>query len=107
MSTLRPAYSACRRLQRRHDPTYFAATSLLPAAVRPAIHALYGFVRTADQIVDGPDRPATPHERRAALDAWESELDLARAGEDAHPCRRRWSTPRGATTCRSTSCAST
>jgi phytoene synthase len=83
--TLRSAYTACRRLQRRHDPTYFAATSLLPAAVRPAIHALYGFVRTADQIVDGPDRPATPQERRVALDAWERELERARVGEDAHP----------------------
>jgi 15-cis-phytoene synthase len=82
---LRPAYAACRRMQRRHDPTYFAATSLLPAAVRPAIHAVYGFVRTADQIVDGPDRPATPEQRRAALDVWERELELARAGEQAHP----------------------
>jgi phytoene synthase len=84
-STLRTAYAACRKMQRRHDPTYFAATSLLPAAVRPAIHAVYGFVRTADQIVDGPDRPATPQERRAALDAWERELERARAGEEAHP----------------------
>src|SRR3954447_23752592 len=84
-STRRPAYATCRRMQRRHDPTYFAATSLLPAAVRPAIHALYGFVRTADQIVDGPDRPATPQERRVALDAWERELERARVGEDAHP----------------------
>jgi 15-cis-phytoene synthase len=72
-------------MQRRHDPTYFAATSLLPAAVRPAIHAVYGFVRTADQIVDGPDRPPTPAERRAALDAWEHELELARSGSEAHP----------------------
>jgi phytoene synthase len=83
--TLRPAYATCRRMQRRHDPTYFAATSLLPAAVRPAIHALYGFVRTADQIVDGPDRPATPDGRRAALDDWERELELARSGNQAHP----------------------
>src|SRR3954468_13584041 len=42
-ATLRSAYAACRRLQRRHDPTYFVATSLLPRAVRPAIHAVYGF----------------------------------------------------------------
>jgi 15-cis-phytoene synthase len=72
-------------MQRRHDPTFFAATSLLPRAVRPAIHAVYGFVRTADQIVDGPDRPRTPDARRAALDAWERELDLARGGGAAHP----------------------
>jgi phytoene synthase len=82
---LRPAYNACRRLQRRHDPTYFVATSLLPREVRPAIHAVYGFVRTADQIVDGPDRPATGEERRLALDAWEHELERARDGRAAHP----------------------
>jgi len=34
---LRPAYAACRRMQRRHDPTYFAATSLLPAGVRKVV----------------------------------------------------------------------
>jgi len=72
-------------MQRRHDPTYFVATTLLPAPVRPAIHAVYGFVRTADQIVDGPERLPQPAERRAALDAWEHQLDLARAGEPAHP----------------------
>src|SRR4051794_27619960 len=86
--TLRPAYAACRRMQRRHDPTYFAATSLLPAAVRPAIHAVYGFVRTADQIVDGPERPATANERRNALDAWEQQLNRARSGAAAHPVTR-------------------
>ena len=68
------AYEACRRLHRRHDPTYYWATRRLPADVRPATHALYGYVRTADQIVDGPHRPATPAARRAALDAWEEEL---------------------------------
>src|SRR5213078_1753156 len=99
-STLRPAYLACRRMQRRHDPTYFAATSLLPRAVRPAIYAVYGFVRTADQIVDGPDRPATAGERRAALDAWERQLERTR-------CPSRSSTPPAATACRSTSCTRT
>jgi phytoene synthase len=80
------AYEACRRLQRRHDPTYYWATRRLPAAVRPATHALYGYVRTADEIVDGPDRPPTPDARRAALDAWEAELqDGLRAGRSPHP----------------------
>jgi 15-cis-phytoene synthase len=76
------AYESCRRLQLRHDPTYYWATRRLPAEVRPATHALYGYVRTADQIVDGPDRPATPAARLAALDAWEQEL---RGGRSSHP----------------------
>ena len=76
------AYEACRRLQLRHDPTYYWATRRLPADVRPATHALYGYVRTADQIVDGPRRAPTPAARRAALDAWEEEL---RGGRSSHP----------------------
>jgi phytoene synthase len=59
---------------RRHDPTYYVATRRLPAHLRPATHALYGYVRAADQLVDGPRRPATPEARRAALDAWEGQL---------------------------------
>jgi phytoene synthase len=83
---LTAAYDACRRLHRRHDPTYYWAARRLPAEVRPATHALYGYVRTADQIVDGPHRLPTPDARRAALDAWEDELrrGLA-AGRSAHP----------------------
>ena len=81
---LSEAYEACRRMQRRHDPTYYLATRRLPADVRPATHALYGYVRTADQIVDGPRRPATPEARRAALDAWEAELQRGPPAP-AHP----------------------
>ena len=50
-------------MQRRHDPTFYWATRRLPRGVRPAVHALYGFVRAADEIVDGPRPPA---ERRGA-----------------------------------------
>jgi phytoene synthase len=81
--SLSAAYEACRRLQRRHDPTYYWATRRLPPDVRPATHALYGYVRTADQIVDGPDRPPTPAARRAALDAWEQELRRRRSSHPA------------------------
>ncbi|MGW7194232.1 phytoene/squalene synthase family protein, partial [Streptomyces sp. NPDC054838] len=49
---LRAAYAACRRLNARHGKTYFLATRLLPADRRPAVHALYGFARWADDIVD-------------------------------------------------------
>src|SRR5688572_33507363 len=35
------AYAACRRLLRRHDPTYYLAVLRLPADLRPAVHALY------------------------------------------------------------------
>ena len=83
---LSQSYEACRRLHRRHDPTYYWATRRLPRDVRPATHALYGYVRTADEIVDGPRRLPSPAARRAALDAWESALrDGVAAGRSSHP----------------------
>ena len=72
-------------MQRRHDPTYYLATRCLPRDVRPAVHALYGFVRGADEIVDGP-RPPAGAPRRAALDAWQAELERGLAGgRSDHP----------------------
>ncbi|MFB7878886.1 phytoene/squalene synthase family protein [Nocardia sp. NPDC056064] len=51
---LRAAYQRCRDLNARHGRTFFLATRLLAPAQRPAIHALYGFARWADDIVDEP-----------------------------------------------------
>jgi len=75
------AYEHCRRLHRRHDPTYYWATRRLPADERLAVHALYAFVREADEIVDGPGRAADPAVRRAELDRYEQRLHEAIAGE--------------------------
>ena len=80
------SYETCRRMHRRHDPTYYWATRRLPREIRPATHALYGYVRTADEIVDGPGRPVSAEGRRAALDAWERELhDGLAQGRSPHP----------------------
>jgi phytoene synthase len=49
---LRAAYERCRQLHARHGRTYYLATKLLPRARRPAVHALYGLARWADDIVD-------------------------------------------------------
>ncbi|MCF7548335.1 phytoene/squalene synthase family protein [Pseudonocardia sp. WMMC193] len=49
---LQRAYRACRDLNAAHGRTYFLATRLLTPDRRPAIHALYGFARYADDIVD-------------------------------------------------------
>ncbi len=77
---LRASYAACRRVHRRHDPTYYWATRRLPADVRPAVHAVYAFVRAADELVDGPLRATEPAARRQALDGLEAALREARAG---------------------------
>jgi 15-cis-phytoene synthase len=84
---LRQSYRYCRRIHRRHDPTYYWATRRLPADVRPAVHAVYAFVRLMDEIVDGPRRSPDRAARRAALDRWEVMLGdaLRGAGGHAHP----------------------
>jgi 15-cis-phytoene synthase len=83
---LRAAYRLCRDLNARHGRTYFLATRLLPADRRPAVHALYGFARHVDEIVDdlADGRQAT--ERAARLDVLGGQLDAALAGRPAaHP----------------------
>ncbi|MGW4234210.1 phytoene/squalene synthase family protein [Streptomyces sp. NPDC004980] len=71
---LRAAYTQCRRLNARHGRTYFLATRLLPLERRSAVHALYGFARWADDIVDDLDRRRTPDERDLQLKRLENDL---------------------------------
>lgn len=52
------AYRYCRTVAAAHGRTYFLATRLLSAEQRPAVHALYGFARTVDDIVDHGARDA-------------------------------------------------
>lgn len=78
-ATLAQAYARCRRLNRQHGKSYFLATRLLPAAKRPHVHALYGFTRWADEIVDEMTG-ATPAQRAARLGAWGEALRVGLAG---------------------------
>ncbi|WP_414942355.1 phytoene/squalene synthase family protein [Amycolatopsis sp. cmx-11-51] len=71
---LRDAYARCRELNARHGRTYFLATRLLTPAQRPAIHALYGFARWLDDIVDEPAPGATPDTLDAQLSAVEDRF---------------------------------
>lgn len=50
--SLRDAYRKCREINARDGKTFFLATRLLAPAQRPAVHALYGFARRADDILD-------------------------------------------------------
>ncbi|MDR3656351.1 MAG: phytoene/squalene synthase family protein [Mycobacterium sp.] len=52
---LRDGYRRCRELNAAHGRTFFLATRLLAPDQRPAIHALYGFARYADDILDDLD----------------------------------------------------
>ena len=69
-STLGAAYERCRQLHARHGRTYYLATLLLPRWKRRHVHALYGFVRYADEIVDDLASTLDRAGQAAALRAW-------------------------------------
>lgn len=82
--SLRDAYERCRRLNSSHGRTYYLATLLLPPHKRPHVHALYGFARYADELVDDLDSPDPD-----ALVDWGDRFlkDLA-AGDSSDPVSR-------------------
>ncbi len=67
---LRSSYEECKRLNALHGKTYYLATLLLPKAKRPFVHALYGFARYADEIVDDLASTLTDAEKAAELKTW-------------------------------------
>lgn len=81
---LRAAYRRCRELNAAHGKTYFLATRLLPVEHRPAVHALYGFARWADDIVDSDGADTDTGARASRLAALQRRLDhgLRRGGGD-------------------------
>ena len=83
---LRASYTECKRLNSLHGKTYYLATLLLPKEKRPFVHALYGFARYADEIVDDLNSILTDEEKSAALISWGDQvlLDL-RAGSSQDP----------------------
>lgn len=83
---LRTAYARCRLINARGGATYFLATRLLAPDQRPAVHALYGFARYADDIVDDLDTGKDAHQRRRDLDALDVLVQEALStGRSDHP----------------------
>jgi 15-cis-phytoene synthase len=83
---LRASYEECKRLNALHGKTYFLATLLLPKAKRPFVHALYGFARYADEIVDDLASELSIEEKAQALSTWGNALleDLKNGTSDDH-----------------------
>jgi phytoene synthase len=73
-AALRASYARCRASNAEHGKTFFLATLLLPPAKRPFVHALYGFARHVDDIVDdlspGPDAA----QRAERLREWSTDF---------------------------------
>ncbi|GAB3477098.1 DUF5914 domain-containing protein [Nocardiopsis coralliicola] len=82
-SRLRRDYAHSRALHARHGRTYFLATRVLPPGRRPAIHALYGFARWVDDLVDEPDPHRSADQTAALIDRVEAELETALSGGHA------------------------
>jgi 15-cis-phytoene synthase len=64
---LRGAYQRCRTINAAHGRTFFLATRLLAPDQRPPVHALYGFARYADDILDDVDPTLDAATRAARL----------------------------------------
>ncbi len=79
---LQESYDECKRLNALHGKTYYLATLLLPKKKRPPVHALYGFARFADEIVDDLASTLSDQEKANALRTWgESVLKDLRLGK--------------------------
>jgi hydroxysqualene synthase len=68
-----------------HYENFPVASWLCPARLRPAIVAVYGFARTADDIAD--EGNATPEQRLADLAEYRADLS---ACADGQPLSERW-----------------
>lgn len=79
--TLPESYELCRQVQKEHSRTYYFSTQLFPPAVRPHVHALYAFMRYADEIVDNPHETGLDVQH-GALAEFETETVSAITGED-------------------------
>ena len=98
---LRASYERCRELNAAHGKTDYLATLLLPPAKRPYVHALYGFARYADEIVDDLASTLSDQEKADWLGSWSDRFyaDLRRGTSDDPVCRavvdtvQRWDIP--------------
>ncbi|GDX31525.1 phytoene synthase [Actinomycetes bacterium] len=99
---LRASYELCRQLNAAHGKTYYLATLLLPPGKRPYVHALYGFARYADEIVDDLASTLTELQKADWLMHWgQAFLDDLDKGQSTDPvCRavidtvQRWDIPK-------------
>jgi 15-cis-phytoene synthase len=86
--TLDESYELCRQFNKRHGTTYYWSTMVLPRVKRHHVHALYGFARYADDIVDeipvGGHGEIPVEERAAALASFGERFfaDLERGRSD-------------------------
>jgi len=83
--TLEESYRRCRRLNKRYGTTYYWATYALPRVKRHHVHALYGFCRHADDIVDDLGPAPVEVRAKALADFGDRFFTDLRAGHSRDP----------------------
>ncbi len=83
--TLEQSYAHCKRLNKRNGTTYYWATTVLPAVKRHHVHALYGFCRYADDIVDDLADVPTDVRAKALADFGDRFFEDLDAGDADDP----------------------
>lgn len=71
---IQESYQECKRLNSEHGKTYFLATKFLPPNKRPFVHALYGFARYADEIVDDLKSTLSDLDKSKLLSTWSNSI---------------------------------
>jgi len=82
--SLRGAYRRCRAVNARDGKTFFLATRLVAPRQRPGVHALYGFARRADDILDDFDAARDLDMRAEQLRQLSTRLFNSLV--EGHPC---------------------
>jgi len=83
---LAASYDHCRRLAKAAARNFYYGISLLPAAKRDALCAIYAFMREADDISDARGEVAS---KQRGLAEWRANLELALAGD----CEKHFALP--------------
>ena len=86
--TLDESYELCKEFNKRHGTTYYWSTKVLPRAKRRHVHALYGFCRYADDIVDDLGPVPVETRERALKDFGDRFFADLSAGQSRDPVLR-------------------
>jgi phytoene synthase len=92
IGSLEDAYEYCRQINRNYGKTYYFSTGFFPPALRPAVHALYAWVRYPDEWVDNPG-DLSMDECRRRLAEWRSATRRAvceGGNVNEHPVLAAW-----------------
>lgn len=87
---LAAAYEHCRLINRHYGTTYYFSTCFFPVRLRPAVHALYAWVRYPDEWVDNPHGDSIEAQRDKLRQWRDATADALKSGASDHPVLAAW-----------------